>query len=383
MIHRTGLLGITGILILGAAPAGAFNCPDLETNTRHAMTGWQVPGLTLGIVANGRPVERWTFGVSDLASQTPVTERTVFAIGSISKSMTALSYTILDAKNELPLDTPVNSTLPDFPAGITIRHLLSHRAGWPRHDALWYLNAYDRQTLPARIGRLPRFAPPGKAFQSNNVPFAAAGAFLTKLQGVSWDDRIRNVILVPAGMTSAMTRFTDFRNSPNRATPYFPAREGRITLDLRDTDPIGPAAGVYANLPDMTRYLALLASGGIVDGRRVVPAKAVQTLAKPTSPRYGLGLRVSKWRGEQLAFHPGFIDGYGARISVLPGRKAGVVVLTNMSGQTPVARIVSQIVLDCLTGAPPDRLDRPLRRRPKTAKPHARALFPCNAQPGV
>jgi hypothetical protein len=96
-----------------------------------------------------------------------------------------------------------------------------------------------------------------------------------------------------------------------------------------------------------------------------------------------LGLRVSKWRGEQLAFHPGFIDGYGARISVLPGRKAGVVVLTNMSGQTPVARIVSQIVLDCLTGAPPDRLDRPLRRRPKTAKPHARALFPCNAQPGV
>jgi hypothetical protein len=102
----------------------------------------------------------------------------------------------------------------------------------------------------------------------------------------------------------------------------------------------------------MTRYLALLAGGGIVDGRRVVPAKAVQTLLEPTSPRYGLGLRVSKWRDEPLAFHPGFIDGYGARISVLPGRKAGVVVLTNMSGQTPVARIVSQTVLDCLTDAP-------------------------------
>lgn len=350
MIHRTGLLGITGILILGAAPAGAFNCPDLETDTRRAMTGWQVPGLALGVVADGRPADLRTFGVSDVASDRPVTERTVFGIGSIAKSMTALSFTISDAKNELPLDTPVNSTLPDFPAGITIRHLLSHRAGWPRHDALWYLNAYDRQSLPTRLARLPRFAPPGAAFQYNNVPFAAAGAFLTKLKGVSWDDWIRNVILGPTGITSAMTRFTVFRNNPDRATPYFPARKGRISLDLRDTDPVGPAAGVYANLPDMTRYLALLAGGGIVDDRRVIPAKAVQTLLEPTSPRYGLGLRVGKWRGEQLAFHPGFIDGYGARISVLPGRKAGVVVLTNMSGQTPVARIVSQIVLDCLTG---------------------------------
>jgi CubicO group peptidase (beta-lactamase class C family) len=352
MIHRTGLLAITGTLIFGAAPVGAFSCPNLETDTRRAMTGWQVPGLALGVVTNGPPAELRTFGVSDVASRRPVTERTIFGIGSIAKSMTALSFAISDAKNELPLDTPVNSTLPGFPAGITIRHLLSHRAGWPRHDALWYLNAYDRQSLPARLARLPRFASPGKAFQYNNVPFAAAGAFLTRLKDVSWDDWIRNVILDPAGMTSAMTRFTDFRNSPDRATPYFPAREGRITLDLRDTDPVGPAAGVYANLPDMTRYLALLAGGGIVDGRRVVPAKAVQTLLEPTSPRYGLGLRVSKWRDEPLAFHPGFIDGYGARISVLPGRKAGVVVLTNMSGQTPVARIVSQTVLDCLTDAP-------------------------------
>ncbi|MFT5489355.1 MAG: CubicO group peptidase (beta-lactamase class C family) [Alphaproteobacteria bacterium] len=153
-------------------------------------------------------------------------------------------------------------------------------------------------------------------------------------------------------MTSASTRFTDFRNNPDRATPYFPVREGRITLALRDTDPVGPAAGIYANLFDMTRYLALLAGEGIIDGLRVVPAKAVQTLRKPTSPGYGLGLRVGKWRGEPLTFHPGFIDGYGARISVLPVRKSGVIVLTNMSGQTPVARIVSQIVLDCLTGAP-------------------------------
>lgn len=352
MIRWTGLLAAAGMLLLGGTPAGAFSCPSLDSDTQKTMAGWQVPGLALGIVENGRLAETRVFGIADIASKRPVTAQTVFGIGSIAKSMSALSFAIADVQNELPLDTPVHTKLTDFPKDITIRHLLSHRSGWPRHDALWYLNVYDRHTLPGRLARLPRFAPPGKAFQYNNVPFAAAGVFLTKFAGVSWDDWIRRIILAPAGMTSASTRFTDFRNSPERATPYFPAREGRITLDLRDTDPVGPAAGIYAHLGDMTRYLALLAGNGTLDGRRIVPARAVQALLKPTSPGYGLGLRVGKWRGEQLAFHPGFIDGYGARISVLPGRKAGVVVLTNMSGRTPVARIVSQIVLDCLTGAP-------------------------------
>lgn len=352
MIRRTSLLAAAGTLILGLPPAGAYSCPHLDSDIRRAMTGWQVPGLALGIVANGRQTERRTFGVADVESKRPVSEKTVFGIGSIAKSMTALGFAVLNVRNELPLDTPVKSRLPGFPPGITIRHLLSHRAGWPRHDALWYLNVYNRRALPARLALLPRFAPPGKAFQYNNVPFAAAGAFLTEFSGLSWDRWIRTAILEPAGMMSAITRFTDFRDSPARATPYFPAREGRIRLDLRDTDPVGPAAGIFADIGDMTRYLALLANGGLLDGRRVVPAKAVQTLTEPTSPRYGLGLRVGKWRGEHLAFHPGFIDGYGARISILPARKSGVVVLTNMSGETPVARVVSQIVLDCLTGVP-------------------------------
>lgn len=352
MIRRTSLLAAAATLVLGMTPAAAFNCPNLDSDTRRAMTGWQVPGLALGIVENGRQAGIRTFGVADVSSNRPIKENTIFGIGSIAKSMAALSFAISDVRNELPLDTPVRSILPHFPVGVTLRHLLSHRSGWPRHDALWYLNAYDRHSLPTRLALLPRFAQPGKSFQYNNVPFAAAGAFLTGFAGVSWDYWIRTTVLAPAGMTSAITRFSDFRDSADRATPYFPARDGRITLELRDTDPVGPAAGVYTDIRDMTRYLALLAGGGVIDGKRIVPAKAVGALMEPTSPRYGLGLRIGTWHGEALGFHPGFIDGYGARISVLPGKKSGVIVLTNMSGETPVARIVSQIALDCLTGGP-------------------------------
>lgn len=357
---------------LGTAPAtAAFVCPHLEDAAQRAMSGWQVPGMAIAVIADGKRSYRRTFGVADADSSTPVTEKTLFGIGSITKSMTALGFAISDARRELPLATPVKSVLPYFPGGITIRHLLSHTAGWPRHDALWYLNAYDRHTLPAKLSSLPRFSAPGSAFQYNNVPFAAVGEVVTEFANVSWDYWIRAVILEPAGMAHAMTRLSVFRNSPARATPYFPAREGRIQINLRDTAPVAPAAGLYATIGDMTLYTAALATDGVIDGRRIFPAKAVRKLREPTSRGYGLGLRLGQWRGRDLVFHPGFIDGYGARISVLPGSGSGVVVLSNLSGETPVARIVSQIALDCLTDGPEtDWIARFGHRRPPP-KPEA------------
>jgi CubicO group peptidase (beta-lactamase class C family) len=347
------MLVLAGTCCGTTGATAAFVCPDLHQAVTRAMAGWQVPGLAIGVIRDGKPVHQKTYGVSDIMTGAPVTPRTLFGIGSITKSMTALGFAISDARHEQPLSTPITSVLPHFPARVTIGHLLSHKAGWPRHDALWYLNAYDRATLPEKLSRLPRFAKPGTAFQYNNVPFAAVAAFVRAASGTSWDDWIRAEILRPAGMTSAVTRFSVFRNSSGRATPYFPARDGRIAVDLRDTDPVAPAAGVYTDLQDMSRYTALLAADGVLNGRRVFPAAAVRKLRMPTSRGYGLGLRIGTWRGEALAFHPGFIDGYGARLSLLPGRKAGVVVLSNLSGETPVARIVSQTALDCLTGAAP------------------------------
>ena len=359
------MLVLAGTCCGTTAATAAFVCPDLHNAATRAMAGWQVPGLAIGVIQDGRTVHRRTYGVSDIETGAAVTARTLFGIGSITKSMTALGFTISDARNEQSLSTPAKTALPYFPAKVTIGHLLSHKAGWPRHDALWYLNAYDRTTLPKKLSRLPRFAKPGTAFQYNNVPFAAVAAFVSAATNTSWDDWIRAEILHPAGMTSAITRLSVFRNNPKRATPYFPARDGQIAVDLRDTDPVAPAAGIYADLEDMSRYTSLLATDGILNGGRVFPAAAVRKLRTLTSRGYGLGLRLGKWRGEPLAFHPGFIDGYGARISILPGRNAGVVVLSNLSGKTPVARIVSQTALDCLVGAAPtDWVARFGMRRP-------------------
>lgn len=351
MIHRTAIAAITGLQLVAAAPALAFSCTTLDADTRRAMIGWQVPGLAIGIVQNGKIAHRATFGVRDTRTGLPVTPSTVFGTGSLTKSLTALGVAIAAAEGRLSIDRPVQRMLKNFPGDITLRHLLSHTSGWPRHDALWYLDRYDRTELPKRLIRLPRFARAGNAFQYNNVPFASAGVALGVATKTTWNDWISAKILTKAGMTRSVTTVSGFRDTGNRASPYFPAREGRISLPLRDTDPVAAAAGLYAPLTDMLKYTTALANRGRIDGKQVFPAAAVKALIAHETGGYGLGLRLSSWRGEKLAFHPGFIDGYGARISILPGRKSGVVVLTNMSGETPVARIVSQIALDCLTGS--------------------------------
>ena len=205
------------------------------------MKGWWVPGLAIGIVDRGKTVFRRGFGVSDTVSMAPVSAKTLFGIGSVSKSMTALSFAVSHAQKELSLDTPINIVLPYFPDGITLKHLLSHTAGWPRHDALWYLNAYDRHELPRRLALLPKFSRPGRSFQYNNVPFSAVGEFLTEFAGIPWDDWVRSTVLSPAGMTDALTDVSVFWNCaaariPSSQSAKSPsAREPRPPSTLRWT----------------------------------------------------------------------------------------------------------------------------------------------------
>ena len=198
MFHRAIIVVFLVIALPGIAQA--FSCPHLPAQTERAMKGWWVPGLAIGIVDRGKTVFRRGFGVSDTVSMAPVSAKTLFGIGSVSKSMTALSFAVSHVQKELSLDTPINIVLPYFPDGITLKHLLSHTAGWPRHDALWYLNAYDRHELPRRLALLPKFSRPGRSFQYNNVPFSAVGEFLTEFAGIPWDDWVRSTVLSPAGI---------------------------------------------------------------------------------------------------------------------------------------------------------------------------------------
>ena len=138
-------------------PSQHLEEPDLEQFIRAQMQGWKVPGLAIAVVQNGRVIYSHGFGLRDVKGNLPVTSKTIFAIGSISKSFTSLSMGMLNDEGKLDWDKPVRQYLPEFqmydPVAserMTPRDLISHRVGMAGHDLLWYSSDFSREDLVRR-----------------------------------------------------------------------------------------------------------------------------------------------------------------------------------------------------------------------------------------
>lgn len=370
---RCCVLLIPAIAAVLTVPRTGRSEPLPDQIIREAMAAWQIPGLAVAVVRGSTTVAMRGYGQRDVERDLPVTPRTLFATGSITKSFTALGLAMLAADGRLEWDTPVATLVPGFrvhrtplSGAVTLRHMLTHRTGMPRHDALWYLGAFNREELISRLRHLRPAAPLGAVFAYNNVMFAAAGHIAGHLAGRRWETLTRQRILAPLGMDRAKLSLAAFIAAPDRAAAYFPGDEGRVRIEARNTDPIGPAAAVYADITDMARYVRFHLADGAPAGRRLVDAAAVRMMHTPQTTiaevssfpeigvtQYGLGFYVTTYRSRRLVYHPGVIDGYAGVISFMPDEGLGMIVMSNLSGRNPVPRIVTYTVYDRLLGLPP------------------------------
>jgi CubicO group peptidase (beta-lactamase class C family) len=362
-----------GLCLLVSAPSRAHEFEGFDDFVEEIMAEWQVPGLAVAAVRDGEVVLSRTYGLRDAELGLPVTTRTLFALGSVTKTFTTTGLAILAEEGRLDWDRPVWTYMPDFElmdrdAGrrITPRHLVTHSSGLPRHDVLWYAEAFDRREMFRRLRFLEPTKRLGTTFQYQNLMFMTAGMLAGRLSGTSWEDFTQRRLLDPLGMTGTRLSLAGFLLSPDIAMPHFPGDEGRVPIALLDTDGIGPASSVYANLEDMTRYLRFHVAAGRLGERRLLSARAIAALgrvevpfAAPSGPRdlwtrgYGLGFYVASYRGQRMLRHGGAIDGYLAWFSLLPEDRLGVVVLSNLSGGNPVPRLVTLNLYDRLLGLEP------------------------------
>ena len=191
----------------GAAPEEApAQLEGFDAFVTQVMADWQVPGLALAAVRDGRVVVSRVYGLRDPERGLPVTPRTLFAIGSVTKTFTATGLAILAEEGRLDWDRPVRQYLPDFALmdprasrEITPRDLVSHRSGLPRHDVLWYAEAFDRAEMLARLRHLKPTKALRKTFQYQNLMFMAAGVLAGRLDGTTWEDFTRRRLLDPLG----------------------------------------------------------------------------------------------------------------------------------------------------------------------------------------
>jgi CubicO group peptidase (beta-lactamase class C family) len=276
-----------------------------------------------------------------------VTEDTVFRIGSITKTFTAIAVMQLCEQGRLELDAPADAYLRSFrlvPAGRagppTVRQLLTHSGGigyWRRLSDLVQpaLGAGDRAGRRGAVPLaeyyrhgLPVEVEPGTKWAYSNHGFATLGQIVEDVSGEPLDRRLREQVFVPLGM-----EHTDLVRPPSVATGYVLRRRGLRPVADRDI-PVPGAGGAYSSSRDLVRYAAALAGGSL-------PGLAPATLASmlephflldPRAPGWGLGFELGAEDGHRTFGHTGIVPGFLSALVVAPDDGLAVIALSNTGG---------------------------------------------------
>jgi CubicO group peptidase (beta-lactamase class C family) len=374
-------LGLLAFADLASAAAPAVKADDplgkgLDDFVAAVMKEDHVPGVAVAVVRDGKVVLVKGYGFRDREKKLPVTEDTLFAIGSISKSFTVTALGLLIDEKKLTWDRKVVDVIPGFRLHerlatdrVTVRDLITHRTGLPRHDALWYCTKLGRGELLDRLRHLEPTHDLRERWQYNNLAYTTAGVVVEKVGGKSWEDFTRERILKPLGMKRTNLSVEDSKKDDDHAQPYR-ERGGKVErVPLRNLDPMAPAGSINSSAREMANYLLMHLNLGKWEGKQLlsranaeemqapqmVMPLAVQKqdpFSTPGDASYGLGFFVSRHRGERMVEHGGSIDGFLAQLAFLPEKKAGVVVLTNVQRRDyyPAQKVIACEILDRVLG---------------------------------
>ena len=315
-----------------------------------------VTGAAIAIVQGGKVVYQKGFGLRRRGAKAPVTPKTLFMIGSISKSLTSMMMARLVDDKKFSWETPVSQVYPGFALGdpdatklCQMRHTLCACTGLPRQD-LEFLFEYRGATPEGRLKLLGSMKPTtgfGETFQYSNLLVAAGGyiaarAAFPKLGfGPAYLRAMDSFLLRPAGMKST-TYDTRRAARQDHAVPHSPSLELKyepIPLAWEDTVlSVGPAGGAWSNVEDMARYLLLeLGRGKTPEGKVVVSSANLERrwergVRMSNEQAYGLAMVVGEQGGLRILGHGGGTLGFSTNMVFLPDHGVGLVSLTNNGG---------------------------------------------------
>ncbi len=354
----------------------------------RARAGVEVPGVAVAVVKDGEVVFIGGFGKRDVEHDLPVTDHTLFAIGSSSKAFTTFVLSTLVEEGKLDWDKPVHDWMPDLKLvdevaneRITPRDLVTHRSGLPRHDLTWY--AFPNRAREDLVHRL-RFLPPSKDFrtdfQYNNLMLLTSGVLIERITKSTWEDAVRARVFAPLGMTRTNFSVKDSAADADHAEPYARGDVGQPPkkLPFHDISQVGPAGSINSCVAEMAQWVRLHLSDGAIDGKTLstksaldelhTPAMTLPAGADPDGVRnvgYALGWFVDEYRGMRRVHHGGNIDGFSALVSLVPDQNLGMVVLTNANANG-LPELTVRLALDRLIppATPPrDRVKESIERR--------------------
>ena len=397
----------------------------LDAYVQKVMAQWQVPGLAIAVVQDGKVILAKGYGVRELGKPEPVDADTLFDIASNTKAFTAAALGTLVASGKLTWDARVVDHVKSFrlsdpyvTQNITLQDLLTHDTGYCDPEASWYTS--DDTDVIERM----RYQKPDYGFRAafcyNNVMYLTASRFIPAVAGVSWNDYIAAQFFKPLGMSRSVTTTAALAASSDRAAPHA-LIDGKPAVIHgywpHNMDIAAPVGGINSSANDMSRWLLMLLAGGTYEGKTVIPPDVLATMETPQVVikgdsevghvlrswmpggnfyAYGLGFFLQDYAGHKLVWHAGDIDGMASTLAMVPDAHLGVVVLSNLDHSDARFAILHRI-LQVGLGLPLEDTSDTLyaatqkaikdgeaeeKKLDDTRKPGARALRPLAAYVG-
>jgi CubicO group peptidase (beta-lactamase class C family) len=330
----------------------SFVNDSLDAYVNKALVDWQIPGVSVCVVKNGKVVVMKGYGVKEMGTNDKVDENTLFMIGSNSKAFTATAMAMLDADKKLSLDDKVQKWLPDFTLydpwvakEANIRDLLCHRLGFEtfQGDFMYFDSDLTTAEVREKMGKLK----PMYGFRSKwgytNAAFMTAGEIIPKVTGKTWAQFITDSIFKPLGMNNSLALSKDIKMAGNRCLPHTVVMGELRKIPYGNIDNLAPAGSISSCVNDMSKWVMMQLNNGKLDGKEIIPASAIAQTRTPHSilgngghmfnkshfALYGLGWFLEEYAGRKIVAHTGGVNGFVTSVCLIPEEKLGIIVLTN------------------------------------------------------
>lgn len=370
---------------------------DLDNLVNRVLKEFQVPGISLAIVKDGKVLLAKGYGVKKYGSSDPVNEQTLFGIASNSKAFTAAALAILQEEGKLNWNDKVIDHLPWFRLSdayvtkeLTITDLLVHRSGLGlgAGDLLWWPESkFSRREISERLKNVPLTHSFRSTYAYDNLLYIIAGEVIEAVSGMSWEEFITKRIFSEIGFKySTLLQYSD-KNQTNIAVTH-----AVVEGELREVKPFlngnsNPAAGINSCAEDIAKWMLVhLDSGKINEEKRLFSARSARQMWSLITPipvskapeelapaqanfrGYGLGFGIRDFRGQKVVSHTGGLPGYLSMITLIPDQKLGVAVFTNQESGEAFSSLTNSIIDYYLNAPHFDWIEGYMKLKQKGAK---------------
>ena len=322
-----------------------------------------IPGMAIAVIKDDAIILAQGFGAADLEREIPVSQETLFSVGSTTKAFTSALVGMVADEGSIDWDDPVTKHLPflrmnvgDGGEGVTIRDMLCHRTGFARMGLLWAGGATTREEILRDSVKAEPYADFRQRFYYNNVMYLGAGEASARASGAEWDSLLAAKILQPLGMNHTTVDYATLKTNAYLAKGYAwdEDLESYRRLPMRNLENIAPAGAIVSNVMDMARWVRFQLGQGVFEGKRLISESSLSETWRPQIKiadgiDYGLGWFVREWNGKRLIEHGGNIDGFAAQVAFLPEDGVGFVLLANVTA-SPLQQSSINLVFDHILG---------------------------------